>query len=251
MIGIDDKAREAKEMILRVEARGSPLSKTIGQLTRRLDSEHAYENWYGGLGIQLIGPWLVATRPEVWTQFGRWVATLPGGLATIGISQNIGRAVIGEPTPSEVVEPAIALGPAGASAGREGGRAGAMVRQLTENACGMACGQQLLKEAGVEVFQSNLTEKFYRGLTPETLAENLNRFLPGWRGVYTYLSASQFRGLASRGSFIARIGGNPGHFVIVDGVEAGMVLIRDPINGMSRVADFREFLDTVSGVVFR
>jgi hypothetical protein len=121
MMGVDEKVREAMEIMRRIDARQSPLSKTVDQLNHRLDSEHAYENWYGGLGIMLTGPWVAGTALEVSMQLGQWVASLPGGLPTINFLQNVGRGFIGEP----VVKPIIALGTAGALAEVEAGKVGA------------------------------------------------------------------------------------------------------------------------------
>ena len=49
----------------------------------------------------------------------QWAASLPGGLAAINFLQNVGRGVIGEPTPSPAVSSATSLGPVAASVGRE------------------------------------------------------------------------------------------------------------------------------------
>ena len=54
------------------------------------------------------------------------------------------------------------------------------------NACGMACGQKLLAEQEIAVFQSNLSKWFYKGLEPDVLAVNMNQFGSGWKGLYTY-----------------------------------------------------------------
>ena len=148
------------------------------------------------------------------------------------------------------LRPGRGLGPAGA-ADDTAGVPGAMKPQLTANSCGPACGSQLLRESGLDVFQSNLTTGFYRGMTPETLAANLNKFQSGWKGFYAYPSASQLSGLAAKGPFIARIGGNPGHFVIVDSVSAGKVFLRDPAGGVSRTMGLSDFESIISGVVFR
>ncbi len=51
----------------------------------------------------------------------------------------------------------------------------------------MAGRQRLLGQQGIDVFQSNLSRGFYRGLEPQTLAENLNRFQPEWTGGYVRL----------------------------------------------------------------
>jgi RHS repeat-associated protein len=131
------------------------------------------------------------------------------------------------------------------------GPAGSGARQLTANSCGMACGQRLLASEGIAVFQSNLTRGFYRGLTPERLAANLNRFSPGFRGFYAYPTAAQLRGLASNGPFIARLGGNPGHFVTVESVSGGTVRFFDPAGGVVRTQALDDFVNSVSGLVFK
>jgi hypothetical protein len=68
--------------------------------------------------------------------------------------------------------------------GSAGAGAGGKIGQLTDNACGMACGQKLLAEEQITVFQSNLSKGFYKGLTPERLALNMNEFGAGWKGFY-------------------------------------------------------------------
>lgn len=185
---------------------------------------------------------------------GGWRGYLQDGLRALGIA-TMARSAAGSltaPRPPSALTPVSGkgLGPAGASAGKAG-KPGAMTPQHTANSCGPACGSQLLREAGLDVFQSNLTSGFFRGMTPETLASNLNKFQPGWQGYYAFPTAQQLAGLSSRGPFIARLGGNPGHFVIVDAVKAGKVLIRDPAGGVSRVEALSKFTETVSGVVHR
>ena len=113
---------------------------------------------------------------------------------------------------------------------------------MTPNACGMACGRRLLGRQGIDVFQSNLSRGFYRGLEPQTLAANLNRYQPGWIGGYgDLLSEQQLAGLASRGPFIARIGGNPGHFVVVDAIENGVAKLWDPAGGGGTIPSVEGF----------
>jgi ABC-type bacteriocin/lantibiotic exporter with double-glycine peptidase domain len=115
----------------------------------------------------------------------------------------------------------------------------------------MACGQRLPRQQGFDVFQSNLRRGFYKGLEPQALAENLNRFQPGWKGFYAYPTAEDIAGLATRGPYIARIGGNPGHFVVVESVENGLVKLWDPAGGVARSQALSDFVNIVSGVVFR
>jgi ABC-type bacteriocin/lantibiotic exporter with double-glycine peptidase domain len=120
------------------------------------------------------------------------------------------------------------------------------------NACGMACGQRLLERYGVRVFQSNLASGFYRGLEPRTLAENLNRYHKGWIGGYVGILLDQeIEALARKAPFIARIGGNPGHFVIVETVEDGVATIWDPEGGVTRSERYEEFVTMMTGVVYQ
>lgn len=106
-------------------------------------------------------------------------------------------------------------------------------------------------QEGIEVFQSNLTQGFYKGLTPKDLAANLNRFKPGWTGGFYYPTAQELAGLASRGSVITRLGGNPGHFVVVEAIENGVVRFWDPASNAIRSEAASSFVEKVSGVVFR
>ena len=139
----------------------------------------------------------------------------------------------------------VLKGTAGIGAGGKGG-------QLTANACGMACGQRLLTEQGISVFQSNLTKGFYKGLTPESLAANLNRHQSGWQGFMADLTQKDIVGLfTTRGKYIARIGGNPGHFVTVESVSNGVVKYWDPSGGIIRSTSISEFTNMATGVVFR
>ncbi|MCP3168328.1 cysteine peptidase family C39 domain-containing protein [Myxococcus qinghaiensis] len=178
--------------------------------------------------------------------------TLSSGLSVYSMGRSGAGLAKGLRTPSTSLPRRlnINLGPAGASA-KAAGKPGAMVAQLTKNTCGPASGVQLLKEAGIEAHQSNLTSGWFRGLKPDYLADNLNKFQPGWQGMMAYPTELQFRGVASRGSFIARIGSQPGHFVIVDKVSKNTVFFRDPAGGVSRQMNFAKFLDIVSGLVFR
>ncbi|MBI3423445.1 MAG: hypothetical protein HY011_10955 [Acidobacteria bacterium] len=126
-----------------------------------------------------------------------------------------------------------------------------MKKQLTRHSCGCACGQQLLAEKGVQVFQANLTQGWYRGLTPQALAENLNRFSHGRKGGYLEGTYQELLTLAAHGHFIARLGGNPGHFVVVDQVAGETVSLRDPATGVERKMMVVEFLDIFSGAVWQ
>ena len=124
--------------------------------------------------------------------------------------------------------------------------------QLTPNACGMACGQKLLTEQDIHVFQSNLTDGFYKGLTPEQLARNMNKFDNNWTGIMAYPNIYQLIDVHNKfGNFIARVGGNPAHFVIVENISTKSVKIWDPSGGVSKIIPTNEFMNSVTGLVYR
>jgi RHS repeat-associated protein len=166
------------------------------------------------------------------------IATQTAFLPSMGGGVGLGSRYFGSACPRAIA--ARGLGPAGSGAG-----------QLTANACGMACGQRLLANEGIYVFQSNLARGFYRGLTPEQLAANLNRFSPGFQGFYAYPTAAQLSALARNGPFIARLGGNPGHFVVVESISSGTVRFFDPAGGVLRSRTLNDFAGSVSGLVFK
>ena len=154
-------------------------------------------------------------------------------------------AAMGVVTKKIMVLKKLPFGTAGSGAGSKSG-------QLTANACGMACGQRLLAEQGIKVFQSNLMKGFYRGLTPEKLAANMNRHQSGWQGFMADLTQRDIAGLyETRGKYIARIGGNPGHFVSVESVSSGVVKYWDPSGGVIKSQPINKFTNMATGVVFR
>jgi ABC-type bacteriocin/lantibiotic exporter with double-glycine peptidase domain len=124
---------------------------------------------------------------------------------------------------------------------------------LTANACGMACGQRVLSQNGIEVFQSNLTNRFYRGLTPESLKNNMNKFLNEFRGgMVDEVSSQQLIGLSTKGgNYIARIGGNPGHFVVVESASAKGLSVWDPATGKTTLEATDSFAKQVTGLIWR
>lgn len=151
----------------------------------------------------------------------------------------------------------VRLAPAayyGGASGVARGTAGAMKPQLTPHSCGPACGSQLLREGGLDVFQSNLMRGFIArkgGISAEQLAWNMRQFQAGWRGgIVDGLSASQVKGLVSKGPFLANVAGGR-HWVIVDGVRKGSVLIRDPAGGVARSMKMTDFLKATMEVVWR
>ena len=95
--------------------------------------------------------------------------------------------------------------------------------QLTKNAGDMACGKRVLADQVIDVFQSNLANGFWKGLTPERLADNIGQFQSSWTGFMAYLTPRNDAGIYSvHGKYIARIGGNPAHFVTVESVTNGI-----------------------------
>jgi hypothetical protein len=123
--------------------------------------------------------------------------------------------------------------------------------QLTTNSCGPECARRLLSQHGISAFVSNLTSGWYKGLSPDALANNLNKFMPGWRGGYTgQVTAGQLSSLLSKsGNFVARLGGNPGHFVTVEGIQGGIVRYWDPATQTIRTMSVGDFAYLVTGVV--
>jgi hypothetical protein len=134
------------------------------------------------------------------------------------------------------------ISPASKVAGAAGGEwavldevAGGAVRQLTPNACGPTCGQMLLGDRGLRVFQSNLASQSGKVLSsPMGMELSMNAIQVGWRG--GYVGPDAFRLLNRGGSWGAmmRGGGSVDHWVVVDGLDdLGRVIIRDPFQGSS------------------
>ena len=128
-----------------------------------------------------------------------------------------------------------------------------VVQQLTDNACGPACGQMLLREAGTEVFQSNVANAAGGVLTaPETLARALNTL----QGVTTWaggtIERAALQAAARTGPFAAMLwqpGNRIGHWVVVDAIDNGLVGIRDPAHATSYVMKLADFLEAWTDTV--
>ncbi len=107
-------------------------------------------------------------------------------------------------------------------------------------------------DRGINVSRSYVANRVgHAGVTTaEELAAGLNRINGGWRG--GIVDHGAFDALNASGSWGAMLGrGRIGHWVVVDGVERGHVLLRDPARGMIRMA-FDEFMEAWNGsVVFR
>jgi hypothetical protein len=77
------------------------------------------------------------------------------------------------------------------------------------------------------------------------------RLSPGFQGFYAYPTAAQLSALAGNGPFIARLGGNPGHFVVVESISSGTVRFFDPAGGVLRSQTLNGFAGSVSGLIFK
>jgi filamentous hemagglutinin len=119
-----------------------------------------------------------------------------------------------------------------------------VIRQLTPNACGNACGEMLLRSRGVSgVSQSNIAAVKRLVLSDgKGLADAMNKLHPGgqWRGgtidVFTDPRGA-FNALNKSGPFLTSMKsyGTNLHMVVVDGLDnAGRVIIRDPWGNGSR-----------------
>lgn len=131
-----------------------------------------------------------------------------------------------------------------------------VVRQLTPNACGPACGKMVLADRGIDVFQSNVAAKAGRVLTS---VESLSRALTAlsstlggrWRG--GGVAPEALAPLNKTGSWIAMMTSpgqtfRIGHFVVVDGqTPAGRIGIRDPYQGTSYEMTQEDFLGSWTG----
>ncbi|MEO6599075.1 MAG: RHS repeat-associated core domain-containing protein, partial [Polyangiaceae bacterium] len=102
-----------------------------------------------------------------------------------------------------------------------GEQTGGALSQATATSCGAACGEML---SGISQAELMATAG-----TPTSVAMLSKALGAGWRG--GYVGPGQLSKLFGLGRpFAAELyeGGKLGHFVVVDGMEAGQVLIRDP-----------------------
>jgi RHS repeat-associated protein len=107
-----------------------------------------------------------------------------------------------------------------------GEQTGGAIGQATATSCGAACGEMLSGISQAEVMAT--------AGTPTSVAALAKALGAGWRG--GYVGPGQLSKLFGLGRpFAAELyeGGKLGHFVVVDGMEAGQVLIRDPAGGGS------------------
>jgi RHS repeat-associated protein len=113
-----------------------------------------------------------------------------------------------------------------------------IIKQFTENTCGAACGQTLLREVEIDVSQSQLAIQANLnlgkpGIGVENLANAMNVVSGSqiWRGGFVDANEEVLKALNKQGSWIALLKPKAklGHYVIVDGLDnSGNILIRDP-----------------------
>ncbi len=113
--------------------------------------------------------------------------------------------------------------------------------------CGVACVRQILLDEGIETDETEIRDltKFDQvfGTEVKSLAQTLNRIHPRTEFNGGSLRKEDFDALVRTGTWIARLKMiRAAHFVIIDGVENDLVIIRDPsgIVGKLRKEDFLE-----------
>lgn len=123
--------------------------------------------------------------------------------------------------------------------------------------CGAACARQTLLDKGIDIPESTIRElakvSEQTGTSVDNLVNALNKLDPKTNYVGGGVGPDAFGELNSRGPWIAMVKPNTGsHYVIVDGVENGKVLLRDPwgpnapgvgkgLQGTVDVNDFMEY----------
>lgn len=118
--------------------------------------------------------------------------------------------------------------------------------QELQMSCGVACGKTLLADRGLDFTEAEIRAiaKFDEdyGISPDNLAEVLNKLDPNSKLVSGIPDADSidetFKILNSTGPWVAGISlPKNNHFVIIDGVENGLVKIRDPwgVNGLGSI----------------
>lgn len=128
-----------------------------------------------------------------------------------------------------------------------------VIRQRDRRSCGLACGEMLLKELGIDhIDQQTIGTRIDVPVDVSELGEVLNTFTPRndgkWQGTgFLYRSPEEtVTWLTERGIWVAEfreIGEGIGHLVIVDGFDKRQRLrIRDPWEGTSYKMDRREFV---------
>ena len=132
-----------------------------------------------------------------------------------------------------------------------------MVSQELSMSCGAACARQVLLDKGIDIPESTIRE--LAKVSPKTgtgvdnVIDALNKLDPKTQYTGGGVGPDAFGALNKRGPWIAMVKPNTGpHFVIVDGVEDGRVMLRDPwgldapgagqgLKGTVEVDDFMEY----------
>jgi RHS repeat-associated protein len=186
----------------------------------------AYSN--PGLASQLTGPAFVSGAAPVVALSG---AALFGALSTGTLVTAAGGSGTIIATHPEEIEEGLAtfenaLAGAGGNWPTIGEKAGGAIAQLSGMSCGAACGEMV---AGIP--QAQLISEAGAPTGVRGLAMALGQ---GWSG--SAVTPESLSLLLRRAPFIAQmhdIGAKISHFVVVDGMHAGQVLIRDPADGGS------------------
>jgi hypothetical protein len=132
-----------------------------------------------------------------------------------------------------------------------------VIRQLNPASCGPTCGAMLLRGKGTVAFQSALALRQGSALTSkaEDLAGAMNRLegKTAWKGLFVdvlHNPTTTFNTLNAYGSFGTTLhvaGMQVSHMVVVDGLEAGKVIVRDPAEGTRYLMLFSDFLAVWEG----
>ncbi|MBK0081708.1 peptidase C39 [Kosakonia sp. S58] len=122
-----------------------------------------------------------------------------------------------------------------------------VVKQLTPTACGGACGENMLKDRGIFVDQTQIGT----GLkSPEQLARDLSKHSgDNWSGGFVGFEAyDALNKTGSWGAMMWEQGGRIGHWVVVKGTDSkGNVFINDPWKGTSYKMTYKDFEETWNG----
>lgn len=130
----------------------------------------------------------------------------------------------------------------------------AVVKQQDKLSCGVACGEMLLRDRGINVTQVAIAAEIGVPVNCPSLARGLNLFslessLLWEGGPLAIIGATQsqlFNTLNTTGSWAAmfwELGVSIGHIVVVDGINnSGYVLVRDPWQGSRYKMEIYDFM---------
>ena len=130
--------------------------------------------------------------------------------------------------------------------------------QLDEHWCGAACAAMLLRDRGIDVAQPMIAAGLRQPSEGGELARRLNEcsherhaWIGGQLDLDPPLRVAHVEFLAKAGSWAAQLireGQRDGHWVVVDGLMAQTVAVRDP-EGARYQIPWREFADLVRFMV--